>query len=171
MPAAPLSFPDGHAITSLHRAALQQTLVEHAQPGTLHLGMQCAGCVESGDDSVTAQFEDGSEEVGDGLIGDAAHAMTPNLGQGGAQAVEDGFVLANALADHRDDLGQALEMYERLRVARVRRLVQVARRFGKMAHLRNRWLQAIRNWVLRHTPERVRRKQVDEMYMLNYEFR
>lgn len=28
------------------------------------------------------------------LMGDAAHAMTPNLGQGGAQAIEDAFVLA-----------------------------------------------------------------------------
>lgn len=31
------------------------------------------------------------------LIGDAAHATTPNLGQGGAQAVEDAYTLVNYL--------------------------------------------------------------------------
>ena len=34
------------------------------------------------------------------LLGDAAHAMTPNLGQGGAQAIEDAWVLADTLAKH-----------------------------------------------------------------------
>jgi 2-polyprenyl-6-methoxyphenol hydroxylase-like FAD-dependent oxidoreductase len=32
------------------------------------------------------------------LLGDAAHATTPNLGQGGCQAIEDGVVLARALS-------------------------------------------------------------------------
>lgn len=34
------------------------------------------------------------------LLGDAAHGMTPNLGQGGAQAIEDACVLARQLAHH-----------------------------------------------------------------------
>lgn len=36
------------------------------------------------------------------LLGDAAHAMTPNLGQGGCQAIEDAVVLAHQLATGRD---------------------------------------------------------------------
>ncbi|MFH8804541.1 FAD-dependent monooxygenase [Streptomyces sp. NPDC017936] len=36
------------------------------------------------------------------LIGDAVHAVTPHLGQGAAQAVEDGVVLAECLAQHGD---------------------------------------------------------------------
>ena len=38
------------------------------------------------------------------LIGDAAHAMTPNLGQGGAQAIEDAMVLAE---DQQEVLGRS----------------------------------------------------------------
>jgi len=34
------------------------------------------------------------------LLGDAAHATTPNLGQGGAQAIEDGLALARALSEY-----------------------------------------------------------------------
>ncbi len=34
------------------------------------------------------------------LVGDAAHATTPNLDQGGAQAIEDAYVLAEKLATY-----------------------------------------------------------------------
>jgi 2-polyprenyl-6-methoxyphenol hydroxylase-like FAD-dependent oxidoreductase len=36
------------------------------------------------------------------MIGDAVHPMMPNLGQGGCQAIEDGFVLANRLGELSD---------------------------------------------------------------------
>ncbi|MEM7801264.1 MAG: FAD-dependent monooxygenase, partial [Chloroflexota bacterium] len=34
------------------------------------------------------------------LLGDAAHAMTPNLGQGAAQGIEDAWAIGNALSQH-----------------------------------------------------------------------
>ena len=36
------------------------------------------------------------------LLGDAAHAMLPNLGQGGCQAIEDAAALATSLATGAD---------------------------------------------------------------------
>jgi 2-polyprenyl-6-methoxyphenol hydroxylase-like FAD-dependent oxidoreductase len=45
------------------------------------------------------------------LLGDSAHAMTPNLGQGACQAIEDGVVLAKTLERH-DHLENALREYE-----------------------------------------------------------
>lgn len=54
------------------------------------------------------------------LCGDAAHPMMPNLGQGGCQATEDGFRLAEELAKvrHTDDISRALGHYSRVRVIR-----------------------------------------------------
>mmetsp|Transcript_18235 Transcript_18235/g.27565 ORF Transcript_18235/g.27565 Transcript_18235/m.27565 type:complete len:611 (-) Transcript_18235:145-1977(-) len=54
------------------------------------------------------------------LCGDAAHPMMPNLGQGGCQATEDGFRLAEELAKvrHTDDIAGALGQYSRIRVIR-----------------------------------------------------
>ena len=62
------------------------------------------------------------------LIGDAAHAMAPSAAQGGAQAIEDAWVLAAALAGRPDDLAAALRSYERTRRPRVERIVCEARR-------------------------------------------
>ena len=45
------------------------------------------------------------------LVGDAAHAMTPDLGQGAGQALEDAVVLAAALAATSDRLA-ALAGYD-----------------------------------------------------------
>lgn len=51
------------------------------------------------------------------LIGDAAHAMTPHQGQGGAQAVEDaeGFVLFNGEGVSRDAVPTILRDFDRVR--------------------------------------------------------
>ncbi|WP_374929837.1 FAD-dependent monooxygenase [Kytococcus sedentarius] len=50
------------------------------------------------------------------LVGDAAHAMTPNLGRGACEALVDAHVLARALNDRETDLGTALHRYDRRRV-------------------------------------------------------
>ncbi|MGW8885395.1 FAD-dependent monooxygenase [Streptomyces sp. NPDC055749] len=64
------------------------------------------------------------------LLGDAAHAMAPMLGQGGNQAIEDAIVLAHHLAPG-GDLGEGLAAYSAARLPRttavVRKSAQVAR--------------------------------------------
>ena len=57
------------------------------------------------------------------LLGDSAHAMLPYLGQGAAMAIEDGCVLAGAIARPADDLERALDAYERLRKPRAQEAV------------------------------------------------
>lgn len=60
------------------------------------------------------------------LVGDAAHAMLPTLGQGACQSIEDAAVLAAAVAAE-DGLDQALRRYAAIRVPRVRRIVALTR--------------------------------------------
>ena len=77
------------------------------------------------------------------LLGDAAHAMTPNLGQGGCQAVEDAVVLAHRVsgggasgavrpAGDVVDLADAVAAYTADRLARTTRIVRQSARAGRM---------------------------------------
>jgi 2-polyprenyl-6-methoxyphenol hydroxylase-like FAD-dependent oxidoreductase len=61
------------------------------------------------------------------LLGDAAHPFIPNLAQGASMAMEDGFVLARALADHPGDLRLGLAAYESRRRPRTKRAQLQAR--------------------------------------------
>lgn len=55
-----------------------------------------------------------------GLLGDAVHAMMPNLGQGGCQAIEDAYVIAEELssAKSRDEVESKLDKYRGRRLIR-----------------------------------------------------
>jgi 2-polyprenyl-6-methoxyphenol hydroxylase-like FAD-dependent oxidoreductase len=88
------------------------------------------------------------------LVGDAAHAMTPNLGQGGGQALEDAIVLA-AVADS-PDLSGSLGRYDRERRPRTQAMSRAATwqlRFGQQ--LRNPIAIAVRNAAIALTPDRI----------------
>jgi salicylate hydroxylase len=69
------------------------------------------------------------------VLGDAAHPMLPYLGQGACQAMEDGCVLAAALASTPGELRAGLELYERARRPRASRVVMLARERGVDNHL------------------------------------
>jgi salicylate hydroxylase len=89
------------------------------------------------------------------LIGDAAHAMAPSAAQGGAQAIEDAWVLAAALAERPDDPAAALRHYELRRRPRVERVVTEANRNLAIYNMRG-LAAAARNIVLgAMSPERL----------------
>ena len=56
------------------------------------------------------------------LLGDACHPMLPFMAQGAAQAVEDGATLTACLLRERDDIPEALRLYERLRLPRASKI-------------------------------------------------
>jgi 2-polyprenyl-6-methoxyphenol hydroxylase-like FAD-dependent oxidoreductase len=64
------------------------------------------------------------------LLGDAAHAMTPNIGQGAGMAMEDAAVLAEELASGAE-IEHALGNYARRRKPRVETVVRISREVGK----------------------------------------
>ncbi|WP_369373115.1 FAD-dependent monooxygenase [Streptomyces sp. cg36] len=86
------------------------------------------------------------------LLGDAAHAMTPNLGQGANQALEDAVTLA-ALLDTRPDVDAALTAYDLARRPRTQRIARRSRRIGAVAQWRSAPATALRDLLLRMTPD------------------
>jgi salicylate hydroxylase len=68
------------------------------------------------------------------LLGDSAHPTLPYLAQGAAMAIEDGAVLARALA-LRADLAEALQLYQRNRIGRTARIVTQSSDNRRLFHL------------------------------------
>lgn len=66
------------------------------------------------------------------LLGDAAHPMMPYLAQGGCMAIEDGYVLAQALAKAPDDPEGALRAYEAARLPRASRVQLMSRKVARV---------------------------------------
>jgi len=67
------------------------------------------------------------------LLGDAAHAVTPHLGQGANQAVEDAITLAVLLQDAQAaDIPMRLRRYEDLRIERTRQVHDGSREAGAL---------------------------------------
>jgi 2-polyprenyl-6-methoxyphenol hydroxylase-like FAD-dependent oxidoreductase len=97
------------------------------------------------------------------LLGDAAHAMTPNLGQGGAQALEDAISLATRL-ESLDDPTPALAEYERIRARRTGRLVRLSWHFGRLAHWEGSVARKMRNIALRATPASAQQRQTENLF-------
>ena len=64
------------------------------------------------------------------LIGDAAHATSPHCGQGAAQAIEDGIVLAQELA-RANEPAQALSAWQERRYDRCRMVVEGSEAIGR----------------------------------------
>ena len=92
------------------------------------------------------------------LLGDAAHPMTPNLGQGAAQALEDAIVLADVLRVGNDPV-TALRAYETTRIPRTTMIVKRSFQFGRIAQLKGPLTCRIRDAVVKATPQRVQRRQ------------
>jgi 2-polyprenyl-6-methoxyphenol hydroxylase-like FAD-dependent oxidoreductase len=86
------------------------------------------------------------------LLGDAAHAMPPFLGQGGCQALEDAVVLAHAVSTE-DTIEQALRKYDEERRPRSQKVAHDSVKAGKIGpQLTNPVATALRNALLRLTP-------------------
>jgi 2-polyprenyl-6-methoxyphenol hydroxylase-like FAD-dependent oxidoreductase len=96
------------------------------------------------------------------LLGDAAHAATPGVGQGAAQAIEDAVVLSSVLTD-TGDIETALREYETTRQPRTKLIQKASRRMDRMAQLGNKVGSSVRNAVVSHSPDRVRRGQIEPL--------
>ena len=87
------------------------------------------------------------------LIGDAAHALTPNMGQGAGMAMEDALVLSRCLAS--EDVNVALRGYESLRRARVEWVRSRSRQIGRVGQWSNPIACWVRGALMKMVPPRV----------------
>lgn len=97
------------------------------------------------------------------LIGDAAHATTPNMGQGAGQAIEDAYVIGK-LRKQDEDWNTVFQKFQNIRRPKVDYVVGTSRRIGVVSQ----WERgtAIRNFLMRRMPESLSRKMIEKVFKL-----
>jgi 2-polyprenyl-6-methoxyphenol hydroxylase-like FAD-dependent oxidoreductase len=101
------------------------------------------------------------------LAGDAAHATTPNMGQGACQAIEDALILRK-LINHHEPIEQVFKAFEKNRIPRTSTIVNRSWYIGKLAQLENPFFIKIRNWMLSHAPENSNNSQLKFLYEVDF---
>lgn len=101
------------------------------------------------------------------LLGDAAHATTPNMGQGACQAIEDAVVLGQCLQQEKD-LRLALAWYEKRRLARTAKVIRLSRLLGDVSQWQKPLLRYTRNMVFRAMPKTVTQSQMEWLYQVDF---
>lgn len=97
------------------------------------------------------------------LIGDAAHATTPNMGQGACMAIEDAAVIAN-LIERSSAAEEAFKMFEQKRIERTTRIVNDSWQIGRIAQWQNPIATSFRNLAISLVPKRVADSQFKFIY-------
>lgn len=99
------------------------------------------------------------------LLGDAGHATTPNMGQGGAQAIEDAYFLSKIIATNTTD--SPFKEFQKVRYKKVNSIVNQSWITGKVAHLG--FGSKIRNMVFKNLPKSLIDKKMHFVYRLDNE--
>jgi 2-polyprenyl-6-methoxyphenol hydroxylase-like FAD-dependent oxidoreductase len=103
---------------------------------------------------------------GDGrvtLLGDAAHPVTPNVGQGACMAIEDGACLAKCLIGS-PDVAAAFRSYEEKRGPRTAYVSRQARRIGMIGQWEHPWIVKGRDLITRLVLSRSPDMRLNEIY-------
>lgn len=101
------------------------------------------------------------------LLGDAAHATTPNMGQGACQAIEDAVVFADELSKDFD-FNAAAHRFEKRRLPRTHWITRQSRFLGQVAQSTNPAFMGLRNFMLRHLPKAINEKQLEKVYAVDF---
>ncbi|WP_256006737.1 FAD-dependent monooxygenase [Pedobacter deserti] len=101
------------------------------------------------------------------LVGDAAHAATPNMGQGACQALEDAAVLLDELQNSRD-IAATFVRFENRRLARTKMIIEQSRKIGAAAQLTNPLMTGLRDIAIRLMPDSVRYDALSNVYTVDF---
>lgn len=119
-----------------YKKLLKQYFVDWCQPVQQlieRLDPQKTNRVEIHDIEPLTQFYKGRVVI----LGDAAHSTTPDIGQGGCQAMEDAIYLARSLQINTLGLEDALRRYQNKRNKRANELVLRARKRCDVTHMKD----------------------------------
>ena len=100
------------------------------------------------------------------LVGDAAHAMTPNMGQGGNQAIESAFVLARCLSE--ENYSEAFKKYQGIRKDHVDDVTQKSWQFGKLVGMKPKFIRDMIFHFISKTSMEKMVKQMSKVYRPTY---
>jgi 2-polyprenyl-6-methoxyphenol hydroxylase-like FAD-dependent oxidoreductase len=100
------------------------------------------------------------------LLGDAAHATTPNMGQGACMAIEDSVFLSACLKKY--DMPEALKKYESLRLKRTKKIIDTSRMLGYIGQFQNPFLISLRNWFIKNTARMYMKKNIGFLYDIKF---
>ncbi|WP_027379306.1 FAD-dependent monooxygenase [Chryseobacterium daeguense] len=97
------------------------------------------------------------------LIGDAAHATTPNMGQGACQSIEDAYIIGK-LMDITDNINEVFEKFQSIRRKKVDYIVETSWKIGKISQ----WEKgnSVRNFLMRLVPEKMNQQLVEKIIKL-----
>ncbi|KMQ65062.1 monooxygenase [Chryseobacterium angstadtii] len=97
------------------------------------------------------------------LIGDAAHATTPNMGQGACQAIEDAYIIGRLL-ENTTDFNQVFKEFQRIRRKKVDHIVSTSWKIGKISQ----WEKgnSLRNFLMQLIPGSTNRKLAEKIVQL-----
>lgn len=99
------------------------------------------------------------------LTGDAAHATTPNMGQGACQAIEDAWFLSQCLLKENSP-ESAFAAFEKLRLKRTHDIVNKSRTLGKIAQWENKTARSFRDFLFRCISEKRSLAQMEKVIRL-----
>lgn len=85
------------------------------------------------------------------FLGDAAHPITPFMGQGGCLALEDAYIFAKLL-ELDNEINVTQQLYQKLRLDRVIRIHKSSALQGKLNHIANPFLIFCRNLLMKYSP-------------------
>lgn len=97
------------------------------------------------------------------LIGDAAHATTPNMGQGACQSIEDAYVIGKLL-EKNQDFNSVFEEFQNIRRKKVDYIVKNSWTIGNISQ----WEKGnqLRNFLMRSIPESMNQKMIEKILKL-----
>lgn len=97
------------------------------------------------------------------IVGDAAHATTPNMGQGACMAVEDVCILIDEIKNNPEDIILCFENYNKRRLKRTQYIIHTSRLAGRVAQLENKILTSMRDFAFRQLPTSIAQSPLDDL--------